>query len=269
MKLDTQSRFAFIETRLYWGEGVTARELAEVFGFARQTAQGVIEDYRRRHPEAIVFDASRKRQVAGKGFQPRYIRSNAGDFLDYVRGEAMLAHYRAQHDWGELPFCDVDRLLRPNLRREPIQQVLLALNARHAVTLYYQSKRNVQMRDVSPHHLIFAGNRYHLRGYCHLQQAFLDFVLSRIIDAEPSAAEWVSLTEDKEWNTFVELRFKPNAGLPDEVQEALRCDFDFDEHGTRKIRCRQALAFYIKRELLALDPRQGASLWIEVSCLSL
>jgi hypothetical protein len=61
MKLDTQSRFAFIETRLYWGEGVTARELAEVFGFARQTAQGVIEDYRRRHPEAIVFDASRKR----------------------------------------------------------------------------------------------------------------------------------------------------------------------------------------------------------------
>jgi hypothetical protein len=149
MKPDIQSRFAFIETRLYWGEGVTARELAEVFGLARQTAQGIIEDYRRRHPEAIDFDASRKRQVAGKGFQPRYIRSNAGDFLDHVRGEAMLAYYRAQQDWGELPFCDVDRLLRPNLRREPIQQVLLALNARHAVTLYYQSKRNMQMCDVS------------------------------------------------------------------------------------------------------------------------
>ena len=77
----------------------------------------------------------------------------------------MLAYYRAQHDWGELPFCDIDRLLRPNLRREPIQQVVLALNARCAVTLYYQSKRNVQMRDMSLHLPISLVNIRYMWGY--------------------------------------------------------------------------------------------------------
>ncbi len=167
MKSDIYSRFAFIETRLYWGDGFTARELAEAFGLTRQTAQGVIDEYRHRHPGAIVFDASRKRQVAGADFRPCYVRSSAGEFLDYLRGQAMIAYYREEKDWSGLPFHDVDRLLRPYLQSEPIRQMMSALNAQRAITIYYQSKRSAQMRDFSPNQLIFAGNRYHVRGYCH------------------------------------------------------------------------------------------------------
>lgn len=89
-------------------------------------------------------------------------------------------------------------------------------------------------------------------------------MLSRIVQAEPSTTEWVSSLEDKDWNTFINLCFKPNAQLPAEVQQALQCDFPFDEQGTFTIRCRRALAFYVKRELLTVDSRYGAPLWIQI-----
>ena len=164
--------------------------------------------------------------------------------------------------WDELPFYDVDHWLRPQLHREPIKALLTALLEHKNVTMYYHSKLSARLREFSPNTLVFAGNRYHIRGYCHLQQAFLDFVVSRIIHAEPSTTEWVSSREDKAWNTFVTLRFQPHSELPEEARSALLCDFPLNEEGVYVVRCRQALAYYIERELKARDPHYDLPRWI-------
>lgn len=263
MKNDTLERFAYLETQLYWGGGITAGELARIFGLVRQTAQGVIDHYRRLHPENMVFCPTRKRHVARPGFEPHYIRKGAGEFLDYLRGEAMIAHYRETEEWSSSPLHDVDRLLRSELRRQPIHVVLSALRMQRAVTIEYQSKFRILARDFSPNHLIFAGNRYHVRGYCHFTQEFLDFVLSRIVRAEPSPVKWISSHDDVEWNRVVELCFKPNPQLPDEARQALRWDHSLDGDGYWTIACRQALAYYLKRELLSPDSQYGCPRWME------
>ncbi|MFO1433034.1 MAG: WYL domain-containing protein [Candidatus Competibacteraceae bacterium] len=264
MKPDMLERFAFIESWVYWGDGLSAQELGKVFGLARQTAQGVIDSYRRQHPGALKYDEHRRRQLATPDFQPHYIQESPAAFLDHLRAQAMNAYYMQDQEWDELPFYDVDHWLRPQLHREPIKALLTALLEHKNITLYYQSKLSARLREFSPNALIFAGNRYHIRGYCHLQQAFLDFVLSRIVQAEPSTTDWVSSRDDKAWNNFVTLRFQPHGELPEEARSALLHDFPMDAGGAYAVRCREALAFYITRELTAIDPRFSLPRWVKV-----
>lgn len=263
MKSDMLERFAYLETQLYWGGGITAGELAQAFDLVRQTAQGVIDRYRRLHPENMEFCPSKKRHLPQPGFEPHYIRVGTGEFLDYLRGETMIAHYREIEDWSSLSLYDVDRLLRPRLSRGPIHRVLSALRTQRTVTIEYQSKYRILSRDFSPNHLIFADNRYHVRGYCHFTQAFLDFVLARIIYAELSPAAWFSSHDDAEWNRMVELRFQLNPQLPKDARQALNWDHPLDADGCWTIICRQAIAYYVRRELLAVDHQYGCSRWFE------
>lgn len=61
------------------------------------------------------------------------------------------------------------------------------------------------------------------------------------------------------WNPY---RRTVNAQLPTETQEALLRDFPVNQEGLVFMRCRQALGFYVKRELLAVDADYGISRWV-------
>ncbi len=263
LDMSRQIRFEFIETRLFWGDGLTAAELAENFEITRQSAQGAIEEYRRRHPRQMTYDASRKRHIPDPSFEPRYIRPEPIRFLDYLRGQSLVGFYREEQGWSDIELTDVDRLLRPTLPLEPIRTVLSALLQKQVVHIDYRSKNreSAMVRSISPNHLVFADDRYHLRAYCHHQQFFLDFVLSRISRAEITNEEWVSSIEDAAWNTVVTLRFRPNPALPLEAREAILKHYETGESGRRMINCREAIAYYIKRKLLSSDNKFGMALW--------
>ena len=70
MKFDTLIRFAYIETQLFWGDGLSAGELAKFFDSTRQTAQAVINAYRQQHPDQMEYDGSLKRHVATEVIEP-------------------------------------------------------------------------------------------------------------------------------------------------------------------------------------------------------
>lgn len=256
-------RFAFIETRVYWGSGLTAQQLATAFNLSRPHAQTVIDEYCRLHPHSLRFNPQRRRQIAGPGFEPHYIRAAPALFLDYVRGQALIAYYLENADWVDTPFEDVERLLTPRLQRRPLQGALQGLCERKAVVLHYRAKTGTNLREVSPHHLVFASNRYHLRGFCHVTGKFLDFALSRILHSELSKTPWVSDRDDHEWNKIVTLTFQLNAQLLPEAQDALRCDFMLDNQDRLSIRCREALVIYVRRHMLAVDEQFHIPRWFE------
>ncbi|MCP4105892.1 MAG: WYL domain-containing protein [Desulfobacteraceae bacterium] len=190
-------------------------------------------------------------------------------FLDYLRGQSLAGYYRQEQDWTSLDVTDVDRILRPDLKLETIQTVLSALRRCQVVTIDYRQKDletgSVTVRSISPNHLVFADNRYHIRAYCHLRNHFLDFVLSRILHAEISSdIEWVSSRDDKGWNETASLYLRPNPELPESVRYAtLRGYESEDEPGFRIVECKKALAFYIKRKLCETEnPKYGIPLWV-------
>ncbi len=263
MKNDTIMRFAFIETRVYWGEGLTAGQLATAFGLSRPYAQTVIDKYCQRYPGALQFDARRRRQVAGAGFEPHYIHTGPTRFLDHVRAQNLSAYYLENPVWSEIPFEDVERLLTHRLTHKPLQAVFQGLYEQKAVILHYRAKTGAKLREVSPHHLVYADNRYHLRGRCHMTGQYPDFNLARILHSELSTAPWYSARDDKEWNIMETLYFQLNPQLPSEAKNALRCDYLLDDTDSFEIRCRQAVSKYVRRHLLAIDENLQMQRWLE------
>ncbi|QTA88203.1 WYL domain-containing protein [Desulfonema magnum] len=268
MKLYTykqQKRFAYIETQLFWGDGLTAGKLAETFGLSRQAAQTVIDRYREEYPEQMEYNPSRKRHEASETFRPHIIKTSPILFLDYLRGESLTGYYREERGWSDLDVVDVDRLLRPDLPLEPARIVIAALLGQRVVSIDYHSKNPESpfTRLLSPNHLVFADDRYHIRAYCHRRKSFRDFVLSRISYAELTDKDWVSSREDREWHYIVELHFKPNPDLSESVQEAILKNYEDTHEGCRVIRCKKALAIYIERKLVrTIYPKYGMPLWI-------
>jgi len=267
LKKHQRERFEYIETRLLWGEGLTASELSQVFDISRPIAQKVITDYRERHPNQMIYQSSQKRHIASNDFEPLYIKVDPLKFLDYLRGSTLIGLYREERDWSEFEVTDVSRLLHPDLTVSVIQKVLSALNRKQTVYIEYKTKAlesgKWTSRVISPNHLVYANNRYHIRAYCHFKCQFLDFVLSRIKYAEINHEDWVPSHEDEEWNENIKLAFKPNPELSQGVQNAIIHNFKTVNSGIKIVSCRKALAFYVEREMLSIDNKYGRALWVK------
>lgn len=264
MKHDMIRRYGYIETQLLWGEGVTAGELGEQFGIARQNAQQTVKQYRQAHPGQMRYDRKQRRHVMDDGFQPAHIKTDATSFLNYQRGHHDIALYLDEPDWMDLAFENGDRYIRRRYDTPSIRLVLAALRQKKSVAIQYWSKYRSGMREISPHTLVFADGRYHLRAYCHLVQDYLDFVLSRITQAEPAGQDWVSAHDDSQWHHRIDLHFRVNPDLPQEAQAALALDYLAPGQTVLVIPgVRQALALYVRRQMTRVDWQYQQLLWLE------
>lgn len=257
-----ERRFAYIETQLLWGDGLTAGSLGEAFGIARQNAQTVLEAYRQRYPDNLYYDRRRKRHVMAERFVARYIKEDPYLFLDYQRGMALAGYFHAADDWADLPFHDADRLLRPHLDGEAVRIVLAALRQRRTLRIVYLAKKGIRQRLLSPHHLVYADNRYHIRAFCHFGQIGLDFVLSRIQQAEVSNEDWIPGSYDQDWNCMESLSFEANPELPEETRASLRHAYALWNGEALAITTRKALSQYIIRRMTRIDTALNLPLWV-------
>lgn len=263
MKINTIRRFAFIETRLLYGGGITARELADMFRLSRQAAQAVITRYATLHPENIERDLSLRRQIASDGFQPQYIRSNVRLFLDHLRGQALSGNFFEEADWSEeITVEDVGARVKPKVNANAVHDLLFGVLHKHPVYAEYRSKKRYTSRILSPHAIIFAHNRYLIRCYCHFNKAYRDFSLSRFIHTElTKEEEWVSGIKDREWHEFIQLRYVPNPKLSQKTQKAVRADYMLGENEYLSINCRRATAYYVKKEMES-EKVASAAKWV-------
>jgi len=269
MNHDILRRYAFIEAQLLWGGGLTAGELGDAFGIARQNAQRTIESYRRKHPGEMHYDRSARRQVPTDSFETHYIRSDVGRFLGYQRAATFIARFYDEPGWADLPFADADVLIRPLYVEEAVRTLLETLRRNAAVEIEYWSKQGTRLRCISPHTLVFADGRYHVRAYCHEKLDYFDFVLTRILVATPANQPWVSADGDKDWHRRRDLKYRINPRLPESAQAAIRLDYLPGNQDFLVIRgLREALAYYVNRRLCRNDWRFDVPLWI-ACCASL
>lgn len=261
MKRETYRRFAYIETCLHWEGGVTARKLGDTFDIARQNAHKVIDAYRELHPENIRYNASHKCHEITENFVAKYINLKAGRYLDYLRGNSLANRYWMDEEWSALLVHDVDALYRPYLDANIVSKLVSAIQNQSALELDYQAKAGHQYFTVAPNQLVYANRRYHLRAYCYDWDKFIDLVPSRVLGVKPSDEDWVSSDEDKEWNAYVDLKFIPNADLPESLRETLLLDFRLEDDEVYTIKTRKALEHYVLREMEQLDWNHHIPLW--------
>jgi len=262
---DMTRRFAFIEARLLWGGGLTAGELGAAFGIARQNAQHTLDLYRQQHRGQMRYDPQVRRHVRTPDFKVSHVRPEVARFLDYQRAVNQVARFHDEPDWADLPFTDAENLVHPCYNQDAVGLVLEALRRQSVVEIEYWSKQRQRWRRISPHHLVFADGRYHVRAYCHVAEHYLDFALSRVGYTQAVNESWISGEYDVEWHQRQDLEFVVNPALPPDAQMAFRLDY-LPEGGDRlRFRgVRKAIAYYVRRRLLRRDEHFGMPAWLEV-----
>jgi len=251
-------RLEFIDWRLRWEGRINRSDLTGFFGISVPQASLDIARYLDLAPLNAVYDRSNRVYLAGNKFAPFFEATNSERFLNELlaRSTGVLQHELGYSCWT--PPTD----LPPNPARSVPAPVLLALlrAIREAVRVdvLYQSMSSTEPvnRQVSPHALGFDGFRWHVRAYCHRRDAFLDFVIARMLEVSVANEPAQDAAGDDAWHRQVEVVLGPNPALPEAARQVTELDYGMT-NGSVVIRSRQALLFYTLKRL-GLLPGQEA-----------
>lgn len=239
-------RFAFLEMLAYWKGEVRNKELAEQFNITRQQAYNDFKHYQCLYPDYLIKQDKVYYRFASDGKYPKYYEGGLENFIIWLE----TGHF----SW-QLPSASsyAIRLTLPerNISRHILATLIKAIQQKCRVEVDYVSLTNPQYegRIFSPHSIIKAGTRFHVRGYCEKSQAFRDLVLTRFRgEAEIEGPSLHSIDDDLAWQTMVNLILAPDPRLTPAQQEVLINDYQM-ENGQLVLKTRAALADYLLKEM--------------------
>jgi predicted DNA-binding transcriptional regulator YafY len=94
-----------------------------------------------------------------------------------------------------------------------------------------------------------------VRAFCHLDQRFKDFLLSRCISADGDEAQEASGISDKNWHEFFSVVLMPNPLLSVNQREIVAQDYCMED-GKIAISIRRSFLYYFRKRL-RLDVAQA------------
>ena len=109
-------------------------------------------------------------------------------------------------------------------------------------------------RIISPHSIVEAGPRWHVRAYSELNKQFRDYTLGRIsaVKLLDQSAKF-TVSDDKDWNTQVDVRLTAHPDLNLDQENVIRLEY-FANTAARVVRCRAPLInYFIKQVGAAVD----------------
>ena len=110
------------------------------------------------------------------------------------------------------------------------------------------SQPEPRWRWIAPHAIGFDGFRWHARAFCLTDEAFKDFLLSRILETRGYRSSDVASEADTDWNNEVTLKIGPHPDLSDTQQKVIALDYGM-RGGKANIKVRKALLYYALRRL--------------------
>ena len=243
-----RERLMHVERLAYWRGWVRRADLCEKFGISTPQASVDISEYLRRNPRALRYDLSRKRYEA----MPAMRRAFGKGTLE----EATLLF--AAMEPGSL----VDRVARIDLpyRHVPpdvLRAIVRAVLATNMVEIYYYSVNSGTegWRWIVPQAFAHDGYRWHVRAWCQEDTSFKDFVLGRISKVRSPHTHEGPLPKDRDWTTWVTVRFRAHPQLSSIQRAAIERDFAIED-GVASFRVRTAMLLYTLVHL-GLEPSKN------------
>jgi hypothetical protein len=245
-----ERRLEFIDFRLRWDGRLNRGDLIAFFGISVPQASKDIARYSEMAPRNLQYDPSAKVYLATERFRPIFPGSSASRYLsDLLASEigvlapdASFVGWRPPVAYAPTPGSTLDS-------QTPVL-LLRAVRGGQGVRALYQSmsRPRALRRSLTPHAFAHDGFRWHVRAYCHDREQFRDFLIARMLELEPAAAAGPGAEQDVKWHTPVELVLQPNPKLSSAHQRAVELDYGM-KNGEVTLSCRQALLFYVLRQL--------------------
>lgn len=239
--LDSRTRlqFEFIEMLLAYEGEITNQRLREKFGITSVQASRVLASYRDAYPynTQTLKGRGRGRYGPSARFKPEIANLTIEAYFRLVKDQ--VTHVKVEDT--QIDFTNLDPAL--------FRVIHSAMDQCSATRVIYRSMNNPDgvERVIHPHAFVFAGRRWHVRGFDELTEQHRDFNLARIWRAE-SASKSIDTPTDVDWEEKVQLELRPHPALT-EGQEKLIRDELFKGAIGRRITTRRALVRYVLRDL--------------------
>ncbi|MGR6873332.1 helix-turn-helix transcriptional regulator [Pseudomonas sp. HK3] len=232
-----QKRFAFLELLLIWEGRIQPKHLAQQFELGEKLAKHVIQKYKNLYPDNIQYHGASESYQPTPNMLAQFTNGTLQDYMQFMASTETVSNL-------ELP----NRNLQPAL----VRPVLQAIREQLRLEIAYASVSNPDftVRTIQPHHLVFDGMRWHVRGFCEKNQDYRDFVLSRFQPDTPAelldGADHFDI-QDEVWNNVLNVAFMPDPRLDENRGRIIALDYDMQltSNGYRKTQpVRQALLMY-------------------------
>lgn len=246
-----RKRLEFVERVLVWRGWINRRDLVEFFGISLPQATNDLVNYSTLSQGGCHYNVRARRYEAEEDFAPlltvpdlwRDLAGLAPHLWDR-EGVPLLAEPEVPWRAATGPVC---------------RAVVRAVFAGQALRVLYWSAHSGkgEARVISPRAFANDGLRVHVRAFCHRDEAFKDFNLSRIERVREAVECPFADRVDGDWVSFATLRIVPNPALGDGARQALARDYGM-KRGRLELQVRRALLLYSTRRLgfIGLEKRQ-------------
>lgn len=254
-----ERRLEFIEYRLYWEGQVNRSDIMEKFRVSLPQASNDLTQYRELAPDNIRYDPSAKRYLRSTEFKPRLFKPNASHYL--VELKAFADGVLAPGDsWiGTAPSVDAMPVPGRHVDPELLRTLIEAIRNKRSVHAHYHSMRSEQLTPtwqwITPHAFSSDGLRWHVRAYCHIEDRFKDFLLSRFLGIGQFGQPGADGACDNDWYRVFDIMLVPNPALPIEKQRTITIEYGMAD-GRLVVQVRRALLYYFNKRL-RLDVPEG------------
>lgn len=255
-RIDTaQQRLSTLELLLLW-EGVLNRSrLASLLGLSDIRASQLIQDFRASYPRWLTWNSKSRsyhatHEAYAAAMRDEKVRGRADSLAKYLSFVGLP--YVASESDVTSPICAAfPDLSTPDPQIFATLSQAIRLNL--AVEISYRSMKEPtpHQRIISPHHLVRAGRRWHVRAFCSTHQDFRDYALGRIVNTVPLAVPSERHeNDDAAWNAKVPVRFIAHPDLSRDQEELIRFEY-FNNTSARVVTCRGALVGYLVQDVRA------------------
>jgi predicted DNA-binding transcriptional regulator YafY len=252
LRWGVEQRLEFIEFRLFWQGGINRADLIDQFGVSVPQASADLSHYQALAPANIAYDGSGKRYVATDHFRPLFLRPDADRYLSQLR-QTIDGTLEPESTWiAQAPAFETVPLPHRNVDPEILQAVVKAIRAQKSVEIRYQSlaahRPKPTWRRISPHALVFDGQRWHARAFCHIERNFADFLLPRFLGTRNLGDVGMGPENDLVWNQAVTVVLKPHPQLNEDQQRVVAKDYGMKSNRLH-IPMRSAMLYYFLRRM--------------------
>ncbi|MEZ5654499.1 MAG: WYL domain-containing protein [Sphingobium sp.] len=256
MRWGVEQRLEFIEFRLFWEGTINRADIIECFGVSTPQASKDLSLYQARAPGNMLYDARAKRYVAADAFVLRFLDPDPYKYLSQLRAvaEGMLP---ASESWiAAMPNADVALTPKREIDIAILRRVLEAVRENQSIEVFYQSMNSARpdpmWRRMTPHAFGYDGFRWHVRGFCHVENKFKDFLLPRILEVGGKGEPGQSGENDWLWNNYFDVIVGPHPELTESQKRVVAKDYGL-EVDTTVLSVRYAMLFYVLKRLGLLD----------------
>ena len=215
LRWGVEQRLEFIEFRLFWEGHVNRSDLTDQFGVSVNQASTDLNRYIGFAPDNMVYDKSAWTYVRGPAFKPRFLEPDPSRYLAQLQLVADGILDREDSWIADLPpYASTSTPVR-GVNPVTLRSVVGAIRRSEAIEVKYQSLSSPEprWRWIAPHAIGFDGFRWHARAFCLTNQAFKDFLLSRMLEIRECRECEVSAKNDSDWNIEVTLEIGPHPSL--------------------------------------------------------